>query len=474
MYPFIVSSKLEIRQYEFQQAARMLAERMRRDDIRPGERIAVIGENSIDYLLTLAALWQMEAVAVLMNTRFPQSQMISELNRVECRNVILLDPFPSLQSKFRDHGFSALTLDTAVEQFDEKIQPDKPRPNILSEIKKTQPATIIFTSGSSGNPKAALHSFGNHHFSAIGSNRNIPFARGDRWLLSLPLYHVGGLAIFFRALTGGGAVFIPEQTGSLAAIISENNITHISLVATQFFRLLQETAGKSVLSRLKAILLGGSAIPASLIQQAVDRNLPIHTSYGSTEMSSHITATPQGAGPEILQTSGKLLPFREIKIAAEREILVRGETLFQGYIEENSFVETVDADGWFHTGDTGIIDDSGYLTVTGRKDNMFISGGENIQPEEIEKHLYLIEDIEQAIVVKIENAEFGWRPAAFIKMKYSDTIDKTTIADFLKQYIAKFKIPDYFFPWPDAVPSPGIKENRRYLQKLAAKILLDP
>ncbi len=277
-----------------------------------------------------------------------------------------------------------------------------------------RPVTVIHTSASSGEAKAAVHSFANHWYSALGSNENIPFGPGDCWLLSLPLYHIGGYALLFRSLISGGALAIGEPDETLSRSLLNFPLTHLSLVPTQLYRLLADKKSTDVLRKLKAVLLGGSSAPKSLIEEALQQDIPLYLSYGSTEMSSQIATTPAPIR-EIQQNSGQLLPYREITVAKDGELLVKGPCLFQGYLRPDGIHPQTDHDGWFHTADIGSISEKGEVTVLGRKDNMFISGGENIHPEEIEKALMMIEGIREALVVPVPDNEYGQRPLAFIQ-----------------------------------------------------------
>jgi O-succinylbenzoic acid--CoA ligase len=135
-----------------------------------------------------------------------------------------------------------------------------------------------------------------------------------------------------------------------------------------------------------------------------------------------------------------------------------------GYVEGTQLRQPFDADGWYATSDLGQIDGDGYLHVQGRKDNMFISGGENIQPEEIEAVLLQLPGIEQAMVVPVPDAEFGVRPAAFVK---AQNVSEEQIVTFLRQRLPRFKIPRAFFPWPDQLAVQGIKVSRKQMQQLA-------
>jgi O-succinylbenzoic acid--CoA ligase len=150
-----------------------------------------------------------------------------------------------------------------------------------------------------------------------------------------------------------------------------------------------------------------------------------------------------------------------MKIAADGEILVRGKTLFMGYLEDGQITSAIDSDGWFHSGDIGYFDDNGSLFVVGRKDNMFISGGENIHPEEIEAALMEIDEVTDAVVVPVKNPEFGYRPVAFVRTEPQREIT----ADDLPG-LPSFKIPIKFYDWPRKYETGGIKLDRRHFHKL--------
>jgi O-succinylbenzoic acid--CoA ligase len=220
---------------------------------------------------------------------------------------------------------------------------------------------------------------------------------------------------------------------------------------------------------LKAVLLGGSQIPGTLIERALQKDLPLYTSYGSTEMSSQATTTTIGDLKLNSESSGKLLQDRELKIDSDGEILVKGKTLGKGYISGKGVLPFTDSNGWFHTGDLGSLDDNQNLIVTGRKDNMFVSGGENIHPEEIEQQLLFYKEIIDICVVDIPDVEFGARPVAFVKSEYDEKINENDLKEYLKNKLAPFKIPDRFFSWPEEMN--GIKPDRWYLRGLAIDLM---
>ena len=426
--------------------------RLVEEGCKPDGCVALRLEKDERYVVLLLAVLRAGCVACPVSARVPP-EGVAPLLRLAGPSALISDQdLPDVTDLV-----SVLEPERLLKHVPEDGQTADP-----ATVRSDRPATIVFTSGSTGTPKAALHTFGNHYYSALGSGANIPLGPGDRWLHSLPLYHVGGLSIVFRCLLAGAAMVFPEPGASLGEAIARGGVTHVSLVATQLRRLLSEEAP---LETLRAVLLGGGPVPETLVDEALDRGLPIHTSYGLTEMSSQVTTTPRGASRETLRTSGRALPHREIAVAEDGEILVRGETLFAGYLWEDGLNRPLDEAGWFHTNDLGELDAAGLLRVTGRRDNQFVSGGENVQPEEIEEALCRIEGVEQAVVVPVPDEEFGERPVAFVRAPGGQPAQE--LAKALEPVLPRFKIPVAFHQWPEPNGPEGMKVNRAAFRRLA-------
>ena len=433
---------------DFGRRVTAIAAWLRGEGLERGDRLAVYRPTDADYLALLLAAFQTGIVVVPLNTRQPPAVVPALLDRVGCHTLVA-------EPEVAWGGLRVLDLHSV--DATEATEPE--------EWRLDAPATLVFTSGSTGTPKAALHTLGNHVWSARGSVEFFGLEPGDRWLLDLPLYHVGGLAVLVRCVLAGATVVLADHETPTDETIADHGVTHASFVATQLLRLLRDDR-VDALAGMKAILLGGSAIPPGLVADAHHRGLPIHTSYGMTEMASTVTATPPGADLDALGTSGVVLPHRELTLADDGEILVRGATLFEGYVE-NGTVERPDHDGWFPTGDLGAwaeIDGRQMLRIVGRKDNLFISGGENVQPEEIEATLGRIDGVRRAVVVPVADAEFGQRPVAFVE---AATWTPKTWRDVLAASLARFKIPVAFHPWPEDSDE-GLKVSRDRLRERAA------
>ncbi len=291
-----------------------------------------------------------------------------------------------------------------------------------------EPAVVVLTSGSTSTPKKALISLKSLIENAKRVIPALNLQPQDHWKLSLPLHHVSGIGILLRSVIAGACLVLDEDP---------SKITHISMVPTQLYR------NQISYPNLKALLLGGAPLPSSIA------SLPIYRTYGLTEMGSAVTIN------EVT------LPDQKIKLAPDGEILVKGPSCFEGYLNEDGIDRPFDTQGWFHTKDLGEITLQG-LEIIGRKDFQFISGGENIQPEEIEKELRLFPSIEEAVVVAQEDAEFGQIPIAFIQSN-SPSIEEKEIQLFLLNRLPKFKIPKKIIKLSQ-IPRIGFKINRKELQ----------
>ncbi len=456
--PALQSENKTINYSELNQQVLLVASKLLEIGIKKNDHVAIVAETCFEYPIILFALWRIGAIACPINPKFP-TKLIKQLLKDIDTNHLITNKSVLLENSL--HDCNHLTLDSLLSDLT-----DDKNNTTIDIISLDQPATIIFTSGTTSHPKAAVHSFGNHYYNALGSNENIAVSAGDIWLMSLPLYHVGGIAILFRVFLSGGSVFIPDKKNDLAELINNFKITHLSLVSTQLFRLIEQNTNIKNIKYLKAILLGGSQIPDDLIDSAINKNLPVYKSYGLTEMSSQVTTTKKLN--KTVNHCGKILHHRDLKISEKNEILVKGKTLFKGYYKDKQIIPSTDKDGWFHTGDIGWLDNQNNLIVTGRIDNMFISGGENIHPEEIEREIQKITNCSYVIVVDIDDVEFGKRLIAFT----DSDIDQDLLINKLKLTMPSYKIPIAFYKWQHDPSQIGMKINRKFYKQLAVDLFM--
>ena len=402
-------------------------------------RIGICLPSSWEYIAILFAFWQARMSAVLLSPRLPPADIADKLVRTGASGIIT----------------DRTDLEVA------RIAPgrllDGPDSAPTGALNSDALATMIFTSGSSTKPKAVMHQLSQHTASANGVIERLSLGPEDRWLMTLPMYHVSGLSVVFRCALARARVVFAENP--LYEALVSSRATHVSLVGTQLQQLLHQSAHRPPPSSLKAVIVGGGPISASALAEARKKKWPVCTTYGLTEMASMVTLSEPGIN---LNISGWPLPRRELNISPEGEILVRGDCLFAGYWEAGDVSLPLDGKGWYHTGDLGRLDAAGRLVVLGRKDDMFISGGENVSPQEIENALMATPGIAMAVVVPAADEVFGLRPVAYVKGEFDEAQVRTQLAEGLP----KFKIPE-LRSWPADVPAAGPKAPRRYFAELA-------
>ncbi len=335
-----------------------------------------------------------------------------------------------------------------------------PAEGLQQRLDPDAPCAGIATSGSTGRPSVVVHSYANYVRSAQGAIDYLPLAAGDRYLLSLPLFHVGGLGILFRCLEATAPMVLGGRAED-AAFLASYGITHVSLVETQLRRLLGEAPDP--LPPLRYALLGGGPVAPELLEAAEARGLPCYMSYGLTEMTAQVAAWPARRG------GGRVLPYRELAIDGAGEICVRGETLCLGYLEAGAVRPLADADGWYRTRDLGRWQD-GRLTVLGRRDNQFVCGGENVQPEAVEQALREHPAISEAVVVPRSDPDLGQRPVAFLRYA-GQAVPAAALRDWLRDRLSPPLIPVAYHPLP---ATEGLKVPRRELTERAEQLRGDP
>ncbi len=318
-------------------------------------------------------------------------------------------------------------------------------------------ACVIYTSGTTGPPKGVRLSAANLVASASGCLESLRATGEDRWLLCLAPHHVGGLAIFIRsALAGQPVVALArfEEARVLEAIRREQP-SLVSLVPTMLVRLLA-AGGLEELRGVRAILLGGAPAPAERVREWARMGIPVCPTYGLTETGSQVATVPPGAAAELAGTAGFVHSHARVEIVAG-EIVVAGEVLSPGYI--NRDIQRGPAGGRFSTGDAGHFDERGALVVTGRLDDAIITGGENVQPEEVEDVLRAHPGVEDAAVVGVADPTWG----QVLEARIVGSAAAADIDRFVRERLPPFKVPRRFV-FVDGLPrSEGGKLIRRSL-----------
>jgi o-succinylbenzoate---CoA ligase len=290
---------------------------------------------------------------------------------------------------------------------------------------RRQTHSILFTSGSSSRPKGVRFSSANWEAAASLSITDLGYQQGDRWLCPLPLYHVGGLAVIFRSLAArGGVVLATDLDHSLRWL---DRVQFASLVPTQLHRILRRRTDRFTTS--PRVLIGGGPVDRELLDKATTSGLTALPTYGMTETTSQIaTARPGDSHRRLFPLAGC-----EIRIGADQLIEVRGPTIALGYIGQPEFPR----DHWFQTSDRGRIQSDGSLVVVGRADQVIISGGENIDPAEVEAVIASHPGVDEVSVLGLPDIEWGEVVAA----AYVGSVELARLQTFIRTRLGPAAIP---------------------------------
>jgi o-succinylbenzoate---CoA ligase len=337
-------------------------------------------------------------------------------------------------------------------------------------------AAVFFTSGTSGRAKGARLTNGNLWFSAVASALHLGRRDDDIWLAAMPLFHVGGLSILIRAAIDATPVILHKRFDTADALGAiDKGTTLVSLVPTMLQRMLAERGDRAWPGTLRCILLGGAATPPDLIDECARRGIPAAPTYGLTETASQVTTLrpvnlgrkPRSSGLPLPTTQVRIAPGSGARAADEPgEIEVRGPTVFAGYLGRAPERDTWSGDGWFRTGDIGYLDEEGFLYVVDRRDDLIVSGGENIYPAEVERVLLEHPRVIDAGVTRILDVEWGARPVAGVVWQGDETAAEALLRDHCAARLASYKIPVNFLMF-DVLPRSGSgKLPRRRLREM--------
>ncbi len=384
-------------------------------------RLAVLGKNSASYAVLILACFRHGICVVPLNIRMNSKWWRESIDMADCSMLFVDDDYTSFSDEL---SIPSTRLASIIQAAPSSLSSQHRAESVTIDLDVI--SSIVFTSGSTGAPRGVRLTAGNHYYNAVASNENIWLSLGDCWLAALPFYHVGGMAILFRSAIAESSVHIMADFNArdVNRLIDDGSISHVSVVPAMLDSIIDARQGREFPPTMKAVLLGGAPASRRLIEKTCALKAPLFTTYGMTEAASQICTTSQGDSGDKLLTSGRPLGCCEIRIVApdgnclpygvEGEIQIRGESVFAGYLHENTS-EIFLPDGWFNTGDVGLFDDDGYLHVSGRKDAMFVSGGENIHPSAIERIAADFLGVRDCAAIGVDDDTWGARPILFVE-----------------------------------------------------------
>ena len=395
-------------------------EALSQQGVVPDDRVGIRSTNNAGFAIAVHALMRLGAVIVPINTRLTASEIDWQGRDAELRLVL------------EEADVARLSESPAERLSESTAERRESRPFDLDEWH-----SIVYTSGTTGRPKGAILTYGNHWWSAVASALNLGLRPDDAWLACLQLFHVGGLAILLRGVIYGMTVVIHSRFDAAAVnrAIDSGEVSMISVVSTMLDRMLAERGERPFPARLRCILLGGGPAPRPLLERAVRLRAPVVQTYGLTETASQIaTLAPEDALRK-LGSAGKPLMGAQLRIEADGEISVSGPSVSRGYLHQPP------REGSLHTGDLGYLDEEGYLYVLDRRDDLIISGGENVYPAEVEAALLAHPAVCDAGVIGVADAEWGRHVAAFAVLEPGRALSEEELIGFCRERLAGYKVP---------------------------------
>lgn len=424
-----------------------------------GDHLGAALETGVEEVCLIHAAMRLGAVLVPLPPEFTPPELAERFDRADV-DAVLCDE--TTESQVRGAAERAATLDVFTIDDAEwseatPLATADPAPVDPTDWERSDTQLLLFTSGTTGTPKAVRLTMRNLLASAVASAFRLGIDPTDRWLVPLSLHHMGGIAPILRSTLYGTTVIVRESfdPGGTVDDIREHEATCISLVPTMLRRML--SARGTLPGSLRFALVGGAPCPAELIERCRDYSVPICPTYGMTETASQVATArhteaydhPESVGRPLLRTTVTVVDSTgaPVEPGEKGELVVSGPTVTPGYYDDPAATgEAMGAYG-FHTGDVGRFDEEGRLYVLNRLDDRILSGGENVDPGEVVDALRQYPAVADAAVVGLDDEEWGERVAALVVPAAGTDEDETAEIDvsdlepFLRDRLAGFKLP---------------------------------
>ncbi|MFN2343592.1 MAG: AMP-binding protein [Desulfonatronovibrio sp.] len=477
---------------EFSEEVDRLAKGLMSLGVQKGEKVAIWSTNVPHWVALQFATAKIGAILLTVNTYYKKHEIAYLLKQSECENIIIIDGFrdtdyvqtvydlvPELKTKPRGHLKSQSFPDLKRVFFlgQEKHRGMYSIPEIkalgsmvsdgeyLNRQKSLDPHDVVnmqYTSGTTGFPKGVMLTHYNIANNGYWIGENQKLTHKDRICLPVPLFHCFGCVLgVLAAVSHGSTMVVLEGFNPLLIMTSveTEKCTALYGVPTMFIAVLEHRLfNKFDFSSLRTGIMAGSPCPIRVMREVIDKmNLKdITICYGLTEASPVMTQTRTDDDiAKRVETVGRPMPEIEVRLVdpdtkepvgpgVQGEVCCRGYNVMKGYYNmPQETVRTIDSDGWLFSGDLGVMDEDGYLSITGRLKDMIIRGGENIYPREVEEFLYTMEGIQDVQVVGVPSQKYGEEVGAFIILKSGYEYSPEDVRDFCRGKIARYKTPKY-------------------------------
>jgi fatty-acyl-CoA synthase len=396
-----------------------------------GDRVATLTGNSPEHVVVFFACAKAGFVLLPLNWRLAAPELRFQLEDAEPSAFLVEADYEALATA-TGHGF-------------EPLAPPDPRDAapVSADIAADDPLLLIYTSGTTGRPKGALLTHANCFWTNLSFDLATGLTGDDIVLQVLPQFHCGGWNVQPLLAWWKGAKVVLERAFEPARVLSllaQKRVTTLMGVPAIYLFLSHEPAFAGAdLSGLRLAVVGGAPMPEELIRVWQARGIEIVQGYGLTEAAPNVLCLPPEDAMRKMGSAGKPYPYVEVRLGAESELLVRGPNVFPGYWRNPEATAAVLRDGWLHTGDVAEVDDEGCYRIRGRLKDMYISGGENVYPAEIESVLHDHPAVADVAVLGAADERWGEVGIAFVVAK--ERVSEEALVEHCRDRLARYKVP---------------------------------
>ena len=433
--------------------------------IQKGDRVSVLLYNCHQYIETFFAISKIGAILVPLNWRLAGPELEFIIKDSGSKILIFDTEFVEVVASLRLNlnlsigGYLSVGSpcpDWAKDYEKGLLENPVHEPHPEVSIGDEDPHILMYTSGTTGIPKGAILSHRKTFFNALNADIFYNLTFKDIMIVSRPMFHSGGLLVEAApVLYKGGSLILKKRfrPNEILETIQKYRVTLLELPATVYqFILMECDLNQYDLSSVRCYFTGGERVPKTMLKEYYRKGITISQIFGQTEASTITFLSPDDA---VLKIGSVGLPVfhgevrivdkmgKDVSPAEVGEIIIRGPTLMSGYWNRPDLTSETIRDGWLYTGDLAKTDEEGYVYIVDREKDMYISGGENIYPAEIEKVLHSHPKIFDAGIVGVPDEKWGEVGKAFIVIKPGETMSNGEIFEFLKGKVAKYKIPKY-------------------------------
>ncbi|MGQ9806007.1 MAG: class I adenylate-forming enzyme family protein [Chlorobiales bacterium] len=462
--------------HEFQNCANRLATLFTDElGIKQGERIAILAENALEHFILMFVAQKTGIILVPLNYRLAQREIDDLLNDCTPSLVIVQEKFAQIikQAAYKPKHFWMLSY-LEEELYNKKTQAVE---FAAKEIDEDAPLFILYTAGTTGNPKGVLYSHKMLFWNSINTALRIDLTSQDRTLTFLPLFHTGGWNVVATPFLhhGGYVVLVKKFDAELVTTLLETeSITVFMGVPTTLKMMAGSKAFRTVsVKTVRFAMVGGEPMPLPLIETWHKKGVWIRQGFGMTEVGPNLFSLHQDDAVRKIGSIGVVNFYLDARVVDDAardvqrgevgELILRSPVVTKGYWNNPDATKAAFKDGWFYTGDLVRQDEEGFFYVVDRKKSMFISGGENVYPAEIEKVLYEHEAVVEVAVIGVADEKWGEVGKACVVLKKNSQVSAEELKDFCAKRLAKYKVPK-FFEFYDALPkSDAGKINKKIL-----------